>query len=104
MDDDGQALVATAGHVLRPNSEERVYAIDPETSEPKLAEILALNSTTDVAILKVPGLNGTPADLTTSARLACEPIPGFLMEMLRDGGLVPHLEKRLRAQREDASP
>ncbi len=29
-------------------------------------------------------------------QLACEPIPGFLMEMVRDGGLLPHLEKRLK--------
>jgi 3-isopropylmalate/(R)-2-methylmalate dehydratase small subunit len=29
-------------------------------------------------------------------RLACEPIPAFLMAMLRDGGLLPHLEKRLK--------
>lgn len=27
--------------------------------------------------------------------LACEPIPGFLMEMVDDGGLLPHLKKRL---------
>ena len=47
---------------------------------------------------------GEIENLTTGARLACEPIPGFLMEMLRDGGLVPHLEKRLKAQRKDASP
>lgn len=36
---------------------------------------------------------------TGSARqLACEPIPAFLMAMVRDGGLVPHLERRLKAQ------
>jgi 3-isopropylmalate/(R)-2-methylmalate dehydratase small subunit len=29
-------------------------------------------------------------------RLECEPIPPFLMRMLADGGLVPHLEKRLK--------
>jgi 3-isopropylmalate/(R)-2-methylmalate dehydratase small subunit len=29
----------------------------------------------------------------------CEPIPGFLLAMLRDGGLLPHLEKKLAAQR-----
>ncbi|HEY4374451.1 MAG TPA: 3-isopropylmalate dehydratase [Burkholderiales bacterium] len=29
----------------------------------------------------------------------CEPIPGFLLDMLRDGGLLPHLEKKLQAQR-----
>jgi 3-isopropylmalate/(R)-2-methylmalate dehydratase small subunit len=27
--------------------------------------------------------------------LACEPIPSHLMQMLRDGGLLAHLEKRL---------
>ena len=32
-------------------------------------------------------------------RLACEPIPPFLMAMLRDGGLLPHLEKRLKQGR-----
>ena len=31
-------------------------------------------------------------------QLACEPIPTFLMEMVRDGGLVPHLEKRLKGK------
>jgi 3-isopropylmalate/(R)-2-methylmalate dehydratase small subunit len=29
--------------------------------------------------------------------LACEPIPAFLMNMVRDGGLLPHLEKKLAA-------
>ena len=29
--------------------------------------------------------------------IACQPIPGFLMQILADGGLVPHLEKRFRA-------
>lgn len=29
----------------------------------------------------------------------CEPIPGFLLDMLRDGGLLPHLEKKLAARR-----
>jgi 3-isopropylmalate/(R)-2-methylmalate dehydratase small subunit len=27
--------------------------------------------------------------------LACEPIPAFLLEMVEDGGLLPHLKKRL---------
>ena len=31
--------------------------------------------------------------------LACEPLPGFLLEMIRDGGLVPHLEKKLKGGR-----
>jgi 3-isopropylmalate/(R)-2-methylmalate dehydratase small subunit len=39
---------------------------------------------------------GTISDLSTGERLDCEPIPAFLMQIIRDGGLVPHLEKRLR--------
>lgn len=36
---------------------------------------------------------------TTGATLKGDPLPAFLLEMLADGGLVPHLEKRLAAQR-----
>ena len=31
-------------------------------------------------------------------QLECEPIPAFLMAMVRDGGLVPHLERRLKGK------
>jgi 3-isopropylmalate/(R)-2-methylmalate dehydratase small subunit len=34
-------------------------------------------------------------DHTTGETLACEPIPPFLMTIIRDGGLLPHLEKKL---------
>jgi 3-isopropylmalate/(R)-2-methylmalate dehydratase small subunit len=36
---------------------------------------------------------------TSGDTLACEPIPAFLMNIVRDGGLLPHLEKRLREAR-----
>jgi 3-isopropylmalate/(R)-2-methylmalate dehydratase small subunit len=39
--------------------------------------------------------NGEIANLTTGETLPCEPIPAHLMEMVRDGGLLAHLEKRL---------
>jgi 3-isopropylmalate/(R)-2-methylmalate dehydratase small subunit len=39
---------------------------------------------------------GKVVNMTTGETLACEPIPSHLMQMVRDGGLVPHLEKRLR--------
>jgi 3-isopropylmalate/(R)-2-methylmalate dehydratase small subunit len=39
---------------------------------------------------------GAIRNLDTGAMLRAEPLPAFLVEMLRDGGLVPHLEKRLR--------
>ena len=40
--------------------------------------------------------NGAILNATTGERLACEAMPAFLMQIIRDGGLVPHLEKRLR--------
>lgn len=39
---------------------------------------------------------GCIKNLSTGEALACEAIPPFLMQIIRDGGLVPHLEKRLR--------
>jgi 3-isopropylmalate/(R)-2-methylmalate dehydratase small subunit len=39
---------------------------------------------------------GILTNVTRGERLACEPIPAFLMRIVRDGGLLPHLEKRLR--------
>jgi len=37
--------------------------------------------------------------LADGRTLACEPVPAFLMAMVRDGGLLPHLEKKLAGQR-----
>jgi len=38
---------------------------------------------------------GQIANRTTGETLACEAIPPFLMTIIRDGGLLPHLEKKL---------
>ena len=40
-------------------------------------------------------VGGRVINETTAATLPGEPLPGFLLEMLADGGLVPLLEKRL---------
>lgn len=45
--------------------------------------------------LRIDYEKGTISDLTTGEALACEPVPAFLMTIIRDGGLLPHLEKRL---------
>jgi 3-isopropylmalate/(R)-2-methylmalate dehydratase small subunit len=37
-------------------------------------------------------------NLTTGETLAFEPVPAHLMEMVRDGGLLAHLEKRLKCR------
>jgi 3-isopropylmalate/(R)-2-methylmalate dehydratase small subunit len=39
---------------------------------------------------------GTIKNLTTGETLSCEAIPPHLMQMVRDGGLLAHLEKKLR--------
>ncbi|MFQ5938393.1 MAG: 3-isopropylmalate dehydratase, partial [Acidiferrobacterales bacterium] len=40
--------------------------------------------------LRVDPLAGTVENLTTSETLACEPLPAHLMDMIADGGLLPH--------------
>jgi 3-isopropylmalate/(R)-2-methylmalate dehydratase small subunit len=45
--------------------------------------------------LRVSFEHGEIANLTAGETLKCEPIPAHLMEMVRDGGLIAHLEKRL---------
>jgi 3-isopropylmalate/(R)-2-methylmalate dehydratase small subunit len=48
--------------------------------------------------LKVDFEKSRILNLKTGDALAFEPIPGHLMEMVRDGGLLPHLEKRLKCR------
>lgn len=38
------------------------------------------------------------------ARIALEPLPANLRQMLKDGGLVPHLKKRFAAERKERNP
>ena len=40
--------------------------------------------------------SGTIKNRTTGESYSCEPIPEHLQTLVRDGGLVPHLEKRLK--------
>ena len=40
--------------------------------------------------------DGRVENLTTGETYACEPIPPHLVDMIRDGGLIPHLEKKLK--------
>ena len=51
--------------------------------------------------LSVDPASGRIENLTNGETLACEPIPAHLMQMLNDGGLVPHLEKRLARLRKE---
>jgi 3-isopropylmalate/(R)-2-methylmalate dehydratase small subunit len=42
---------------------------------------------------------GTVRNLTRNEGYACEPVPAHLMAMVRAGGLVPYLERKLAAMR-----
>ena len=50
--------------------------------------------------------SGSPADLDVDSAtltlqtgtIALDPLPDFLLDMIRDGGLVPHLKKRFAAK------
>ena len=46
--------------------------------------------------IELDAVSGRLANRTTGETLQCEPTPEFLMQLIRDGGLLPHLEKRLR--------
>lgn len=48
--------------------------------------------------LKIDYGKGQIANLTTGDALHFEPIPAHLMEMVRDGGLLAYLEKRLKCR------
>lgn len=52
--------------------------------------------------LRVDPEAGRIENLSRGETLACEPIPAHLMQMLRDGGLLAHLEKRLARERRSA--
>lgn len=51
------------------------------------------------AVLSVDAENAELHDLDTGKRYACEPLPAHLLRMIADGGLLPHLEKKLKVQR-----
>jgi 3-isopropylmalate/(R)-2-methylmalate dehydratase small subunit len=50
--------------------------------------------------LSVDLAGGKIVNETGGLTLASEPLPQFLLDMLADGGLVPHLEKRFARQQE----
>jgi 3-isopropylmalate/(R)-2-methylmalate dehydratase small subunit len=48
--------------------------------------------------LDIDAEQGKVKNLTTGETLRCDPLPPHLMEMVRDGGLLPHLKKQLSKQ------
>jgi 3-isopropylmalate/(R)-2-methylmalate dehydratase small subunit len=50
-------------------------------------------------LISVDAASGVVHNKTRGATLAASPLPQFLLDMISDGGLVPHLEKRFAARR-----
>lgn len=49
--------------------------------------------------LTVEGRAGRIVDETIGRTISCEPVPDHLLAMVDAGGLIPHLERRLKAAR-----
>jgi 3-isopropylmalate/(R)-2-methylmalate dehydratase small subunit len=47
--------------------------------------------------LRVDAAAGVVHNLSTGEDLACEPLPDHLLEIVGNGGLIPHLKKKLNA-------
>ena len=45
--------------------------------------------------LKIDPVKGRVENLTRGETYECEPLPPHLVEMIEDGGLIPHLKKKL---------
>lgn len=50
------------------------------------------------AALAVDAARATATNTASGRVFACEPLPAHLLAMVADGGLLPHLEKRFKAQ------
>ena len=47
---------------------------------------------------------GVVRNLTRGESHACEPVPAHLLALIADGGLIPHLERRLKSQTGKEAP
>jgi len=54
-------------------------------------------------LVSVDAASGTVRNKTRGVTLTASPLPQFLLDMIADGGLVAHLEKRFAAQRAAAA-
>ncbi len=48
--------------------------------------------------VEVDAESGIIKDLTTGKTYRCQPIPPFMQELLKDGGLIPHIKKRFQTE------
>ncbi|MCA2999521.1 MAG: 3-isopropylmalate dehydratase [Rhodocyclaceae bacterium] len=53
----------------------------------------------DGAMVQLDLASGSVNDADGNLLAQCEPLPDFLLEVVRDGGLIPNLKKRLAANR-----
>ena len=65
----GRSIVLTAAHLVEPPVPQSVYALSPETGEKIPAELIAVDTATDLALLSATGLDARPVRLGRSAWL-----------------------------------
>ena len=78
--------------------EARIYRTALSLAEEYRSEIEKADAIRAGDALGIDPLAGRVENRTTGETLACEPLPPHLMAMVADGGLLAHLEKRLRAR------
>lgn len=53
------------------------------------------NTIPDNVLLEFDAINGQIKLPAQGVTLSCEPLPAFLLDLVNDGGLLPHLKKKL---------
>ena len=73
----------------------------PDEPQPKLvvAMIISPGNTKDGDTLEVDLSKGLIKNLTKGAEFKAKPYPGFMAEIIADGGLIEHTKKRISRRR-----
>ncbi|MCG8693917.1 MAG: serine protease [Minwuiales bacterium] len=68
-EESGRSIVLTAAHLVEPPVPQSVYALAPDTGERIPADLIAVDTATDLALLSATGLDARPVRLSRSAWL-----------------------------------
>jgi 3-isopropylmalate/(R)-2-methylmalate dehydratase small subunit len=49
--------------------------------------------------LEVDPSSGIITDLTIGREFSCQPLPDHILDLVNDGGLIPHIEKAIKSQK-----
>lgn len=103
VDDDGNALILTAGHFLAPTAPQSVVVAKPGSIDRHPAEILLLDNEADVALLRARDTGTTPVELQNAARLG-DAVWVISFPWGRRGTLASGVVSQVADDNEDAFP